>query len=199
MRYFSSMLPLLTIITLWGGILFPTAALSQQGIPFTLPPKSELSKIRSAVLTTEKGQIVFELYPEIAPWHVANFKYLADQNFYNGTRFHIFRPGKIIQGGSPRTDDPDAGPGYSLPPEFSNLRHSRGTLGMARKPDILNRERNSHGSQFHILLTDASKMDGSFTVFGKIVKGMDVADSLRKGDIIKDLVVYVRPDKKSRK
>ncbi len=64
---------------------------------------------------------------------------------------------------------------------------------MARRPDMMNRSRNSHGSQFHILLRDASHFDGSFTIFGKVIKGMEVVDALREGDTIEDLVVYVKP------
>ncbi|MCB0328576.1 MAG: peptidylprolyl isomerase [Bdellovibrionales bacterium] len=171
-------------------------AQEEQQVPFKLPPRSELLRIKSAVLTTNKGRIIFELYPETAPWHVANFKFLADNDFYDGIRLHIHRRGEIIQMGTPRLADPDGGPGYSLPPEFSERSHVRGTLGMARRPDIINPSRKSHGSQFHILLTDASRLDGSFTVFGKVVKGMDVADSLRRGDVIQDLTVFVRPDRK---
>lgn len=196
-RYFSAegnvLFRILLVIAL--GLSLSKLALAQEGVPFQLPPKKELRKLQTAVLKTSRGRIIIELYPEIAPYHVANLKFLADQDFYDGIRFHITRPGIIIQAGTPRRDDPDAGPGYSLPPEFSDLRHVRGVVGMARRPDLLNRGRNSHGSQFHILLTDASKMDGSFTIFGRVVKGMDVADDIVKGDRIEDLVVYVRKKK----
>ncbi|MCI5064906.1 peptidylprolyl isomerase [bacterium] len=177
---------------LWNPLWGPLNLRAEQRIPFRLPPRRELLKIRSAVLKTSKGEIVFELFPETAPWHVANFKYLADKNFYDGIRFHVHQPGKIIQGGTPRADRPDGGPGYELPPEFSEKRHQRGVLGMSRKPDILNPSRKSHGSQFHILLTNADKMNGSFTVFGQVVRGMEVADSLERGDTIENLTVYIR-------
>ena len=183
----------ITFILIAVSFFSPIVSSAQDRVPYSLPPTEDLLRLRSALLITEKGKIVIELFPDKAPWHVANFKFLADQDFYDGIRFHIHRPGKIIQGGTPRADNPDAGPGYTLPPEFSDLTHQRGTIGMARKPDVMNRQRNSHGSQFHILLKNASRMDGSFTVFGKVIKGMDVADSLRKGDRIKDLIVYVKP------
>lgn len=193
MRFFSYILSNLLFLYLCNVLMLPSAVFSQEQVPFKLPSPSELKRIKTAILETSRGRIVFELYPEKAPWHVANFKYLADRNFYDGIRFHIHQTGKIIQGGTPDPKKPDAGPGYSLPPEFNDIPHDRGSLGMARWPDLLNPYRSSHGSQFHILLTHASKMDGSYTVFGKIIDGLEVADSLRRGDAIIDLTVYLRP------
>ncbi len=173
-------------------LFLSTAVRAEPLVPFKLPATSELNRIQSAVLKTSRGDVYFELYPNEAPWHVANFKYLADKQFYNGLRFHLHRPGYIIQAGTPNAD-PDGGPGYSLPPEFNEKSHETGVLGMARMPDDLNPGRRSHGSQFHILLKEAPHLDGSFTVFGKIVEGLDVARSLKRGDRIEQLVVYVKP------
>lgn len=159
--------------------------------PFILPKRADLSRVRSAELSTSRGTVYFELYPEAAPWHVANFKYLADKGFYRGLKFHLFQAGYVIQGGSPGSD-PNGGPGYTLPAEFSKMRHEAGTLGMARRPDFVNPERRSNGSQFHILLSESPHMNSSYTVFGKVMKGMDVVDSLRQGDDILDLKVFVR-------
>lgn len=160
--------------------------------PFELPKRSELAKIRSAIIYTEKGNLYFELFPEDAPWHVANFKYLADKSFYKGLSFHLHYPGYVIQGGSP-DGKPASGPGYDLPPEFSKQPNDAGALGMARKPDFVNPERRSNGSQFHIILSDSPHMDGSYTVFGKMIKGSDVLKKLEKGDRIKDIKVFIRP------
>jgi len=159
--------------------------------PFLRPPPAELNKIRSAIIYTAKGDIVVELYPEDAPWHVANFKYLADKGFYRGSTFHLHYPGYILQGGGPPAN-PTGGPGWTLPPEFNQRNHLEGTLGMARAPDDLNPERSSNGSQFHLLLRPAPHMDGSYTVFGQVVKGLDVVEQLRRGDRIKDVKVFVR-------
>jgi peptidyl-prolyl cis-trans isomerase B (cyclophilin B) len=166
--------------------------------PFVLPARAELLKLRSAAIETSRGTLFFELLPEEAPWHVANFKYLADKQFYNGLRFHLYEPGYLIQGGDPKGTG-FGGPGYSLPPEFSPRDHKFGTLGMARKPDAYNRkkqlinpERRSSGSQFHILLGDAPHMDGRYTVFGKLVGGAAVLSQLRANDTIKKITVYVR-------
>lgn len=159
--------------------------------PFMLPPRSELAKIRSAVVTTSRGEFLIELYPDVAPWHVANFKYLADKGFYRDLRFHLFQEGYIIQGGDP-TGTGDGGPGYNLRPEFSSLHHVAGTLGMSRRSDDINPERLSNGSQFHILLGDAPHMDKKYTIFGKVIDGIKVVEKLQKDDLIKDVKVFVR-------
>jgi len=166
--------------------------------PFTLPPRRELLKLRSAIIETSQGSLYFELLPEEAPWHVANFKYLADRKFYRGLPFHFYQSGYLIQGGDPKGNG-FGGPGYSLPPEFSPRNHKFGTLGMARKPDtynkkkqLVNPQRRSSGSQFHILLDDAPHMDGRYTVFGKLVGGDDVLSRLRTNDKILNVTVYVR-------
>jgi peptidyl-prolyl cis-trans isomerase B (cyclophilin B) len=166
--------------------------------PFELPARGELLKIRSAIITTSKGNLYFELFPEEAPWHVANFKYLADKKFYNGIAFHLFKPGYLIQGGDPQGNG-YGGPGYSLPAEFSSRNHKFGTLGMARKPDgynakkqLLNPQRRSSGSQFHILLSEAPHMDGRYTIFGKLVGGSETLERLRDGDTISSITVFIR-------
>ena len=167
--------------------------------PFALPPRSEVLKIRSAILYTAQGNVYFKLFPAEAPWHVANFKYLADKGFYRGLRISLYDPGYILQGGDPKGDG-KSGPGYSLPAEFSQRNHHLGTLGMARIPDVFldggrpaNPERRSNGSQFHILLGDAPHMDSQYTIFGEVVDGFDVLKRLRVGDEIEDLRVFVRP------
>lgn len=182
---------ILALVVFGAGIL-PASALAKDP-PFKLPQPQELGRIKSAIIYTNRGNLYFDLFPELAPWHVANFKYLADKGFYHNLRFHLFIPNYIIQGGASDPSKPDSGPGYSLPAEFSDEKHVPGTLGMARKIDFLNPERRSHGSQFHILLTDAPPMNGRYTIFGRLVSGMKVLESLRKGDIIQDIKVFVRP------
>lgn len=159
--------------------------------PFELPPQTELSRLRTAVLYTDHGQITFDLFPEIAPWHVANLKYLADKKFFQNIKFHIFHPRYIIQGGDP-TGRGNGGPGYFLPAEFSEKKHILGTLGMARAPDAANPERLSHGSQFYITLGNALHMDGLYTVFGQLRSGEAALKKLRRDDTIRDFRVFVR-------
>lgn len=188
----------LFIIALYiGTLLFPALSFAKDP-PFNMPSKGEILKIRSAIVETSKGKIFIELFPEEAPWHVANFKYLADKGFYKNLPFHFAQRDYLIQGGDPLGNG-RGGPGYDLPAEFSNRNHVLGTVGMARKPDVdektgkrANPERRSNGSQFHILLTDAPHMDGHYTVFGKVVGGFDTIKFLRAGDRIVTVTVFIR-------
>jgi len=195
----SSRLLLCLIVACSALITTPFSARAENDPPFQLPPRAEVLKIRSAILETSKGKLFIELFPEEAPWHVANFKHLADSNFYAGLKFHFFAPERFIQGGDP-TGTGFGGPDYSLPAEFSDRTHRYGTLGMARKRDgynkkkeLVNPERRSSASQFIILLQDAPHMDGRYTVFGKVVGGLDVLDQLRANDTIIKLTVFIRP------
>ena len=155
--------------------------------PFTLPQSSDLDRIKSAVITTSRGKMAFELFPEEAPWHVANFKYLADTGFYRGKTFHILIADFIIQGG--RNDNQEMH--YVLPAEFGSRKHEFGVLGMARAADYMNPQRSSSSTQFHILLSNASNMNGSYTIFGKLIDGSDVLESLRMNDRINDVTVFM--------
>ncbi|HKI69349.1 MAG TPA: peptidylprolyl isomerase [Verrucomicrobiae bacterium] len=120
--------------------------------------------------------MVFKFWPDVAPKTVANFKKLAREGFYNGTIFHRIVKGFMIQGGDPLTKDPanearygTGGPGYTIDAEFSNRKHVRGVISMARSSDP-----NSAGSQFFICLAPAPFLDGKYTCFGKLIKGDDV-------------------------
>ncbi len=159
--------------------------------PFNLPSRAEISKLRTAIIDTDQGEIFVELYPEEAPWHVANFKYLADKDFYRGLPFHYLVPNYLLIGGDPLGTG-KGGPGYTLPAEFSDRKHELGTLGMGRGPNVVNPERSSNGSQFYIVLGDAHNLDRSYSIFGKVVKGFNVLKRLRKGDRIRGVTVFVR-------
>jgi peptidyl-prolyl cis-trans isomerase B (cyclophilin B) len=132
-----------------------------------------------AVIETKFGNIELEFFEDKAPGHVNNFKTLAKKGFYNGTLFHRVIPGFMIQGGDPNSKSPDrsmhgmGGPGYSIKAEFNDTRHDRGILSMARSQDP-----NSAGSQFFIVVKAANFLDGKYTAFGKVTKGMDVADKI---------------------
>lgn len=132
-----------------------------------------------AVIQTRMGEIVLEFFPDVAPQHVNNFKKLARAGFYDGITFHRVIPGYIIQGGDPNSRDDDrsndglGGPGYTIPAEFNDRPHLRGTLSMARGQDP-----NSAGSQFFICLRPAPLLDGKYTVFGQVIKGIDVVDRI---------------------
>jgi peptidyl-prolyl cis-trans isomerase B (cyclophilin B) len=129
-----------------------------------------------AVLKTTAGEMVLELWPEVAPKTVENFKKLAQSGFYDRTAFHRIVKGFMIQGGDPLTKDPSqerrwgtGGPGHTVKAEFNDRSHQRGVVSMARSQDP-----DSAGSQFFICLGDASFMDQKYTAFGKIVRGDDV-------------------------
>ena len=132
-----------------------------------------------ATIETNFGNIVIELFPNIAPETVRNFTKLAKSNFYDGTLFHRVIPGFMIQGGDPNTKKPDknnwgmGGPGYTIKAEFSSRSHLRGIVSMARAMDP-----NSAGSQFYIVTTDSTFLDRQYTVFGQVKQGMDVADKI---------------------
>ena len=132
-----------------------------------------------AVIETNFGNIVIQLFPDVAPGHVENFVKLAQDGFYDGTTFHRVIPGFMIQGGDPNSKDEDrsndgqGGPGYTINAEFSDVPHKRGILSMARAQDP-----NSAGSQFFIVVADSNFSDGQYTVFGEVIEGMDVADKI---------------------
>ena len=132
-----------------------------------------------AVIDTEFGSIIIEFLPEKAPEHVKNFQKLAKSGFYDGTHFHRVIPGFMIQGGDPNSKNADrnshgtGGPGYSINAEFNNTRHDRGVVSMARSSDP-----DSAGSQFFIVVKDSHFLDRQYTAFGKVVRGMSVADKI---------------------
>ncbi len=133
-----------------------------------------------AVLKTSDGEMVLEFWPEVAPKTVENFKKLAREGFYDGTLFHRIIAGYMIQGGDPLTKDPSkeylwgqGGPAHTVPAEFNNRPHVRGVISMARQADP-----NSAGSQFFICLDTAKRLDGKYTTFGKVIKGLDVLDKI---------------------
>jgi peptidyl-prolyl cis-trans isomerase B (cyclophilin B) len=132
-----------------------------------------------AVIETNLGRILIRFFPKVAPGHVENFKKLATKGFYDGVKFHRVIPGFMIQGGDPnskddnRSDDGTGGPGYKIKAEFSDTPHVRGILSMARTPDP-----DSAGSQFFIMVSDKAFLDGKYSVFGKVIQGMDVVDKI---------------------
>lgn len=134
------------------------------------------SKKEVAVIKTTEGEMVCELWPDVAPKTVENFKKLANSGFYDGTAFHRIIKGFMIQGGDPLTKDPSkssmygtGGPGYSVKAEFNSRPHERGVLSMARSNDP-----DSAGSQFFICLARTAHLDHQYTAFGKLIKGDDV-------------------------
>lgn len=137
-------------------------------------------------VTTNKGNIDLELFPQHAPKTVNNFVFLAQEGFYDGVSFHRVIPDFMVQGGDP-TGSGRGGPGYQFEDEFKGnpLRHERGVISMA------NAGPGTNGSQFFITHGPQPHLDGKHTVFGKVIQGLDVLDSLKQGDEM--LTVTVAP------
>lgn len=134
-------------------------------------------------IETDEGDLVVELFDDVAPDTVANFKALVGEGYYDGLSFHRVIPGFVAQGGCPRGDG-SGGPGYKVKAEFNDRRHERGTLAMARASDP-----DSAGSQFYICLESQPSLDGQYTVFGQLVEGDDVLDRIRVGTGMRKLSV----------
>ncbi len=135
----------------------------------------------NAIIETRFGEIEVQFLEDKAPGHVTNFQDLAKKGFYDGTTFHRVIPGFMIQGGDPNTKDlklprerhGTGGPGYSIKAEFNDTPHKRGVVSMARSssPD-------SAGCQFFVCVADSSFLDNQYTAFGKVVRGIEVADQI---------------------
>jgi cyclophilin family peptidyl-prolyl cis-trans isomerase len=172
----------------------PTIPVSQYGNPSSAqvaslppsqvqPPPSKLSQEfagQRAIIDTKFGSMEIRFFPDKAPKHVENFIKLAKSSFYDKTIFHRVIPGFMIQGGDPNTKDEKdksrygmGGPGTHVKAEFNDRPHVRGIISMARAqgPD-------SAGSQFFIVVKDTPHLNGKYTVFGEVVKGMEVADKI---------------------
>ena len=159
------------------------------------PPSGDLdtSKSYTATFNTERGEFEIMLFANDAPLTVENFVNLARADFYNATTFHRVIPGFMVQGGDPEGTG-TGGPGYRFGDEFnSNLRHdAEGVLSMA------NAGPGTNGSQFFITLAPTPHLDGKHTVFGKVIKGMDVVKAIRErdpgrdsnpGDLVESVVI----------
>ena len=145
------------------------------------PPEMTIdtSKKYTAIMETEKGTMVIELFAADVPWTVNNFVFLAKQGYYDGTTFHRVIPGFMVQGGDP-TGTGRGGPGYRFEDEFTSHGHEAGTLSMANSgPD-------TNGSQFFICFAPQHFLDGKHSVFGQIVEGMDVLESITPRDPTKN-------------
>ena len=137
----------------------------------------DTSKNYMAEIETNRGSIKLELFPKHAPKTVNNFVFLAQQGFYDGVSFHRVISNFMIQGGDP-TGTGAGGPGYSFEDEVADnpLTHETGVISMA------NAGPNTNGSQFFITHSPQPHLNGNHTVFGKVVSGQDVVNSIRQGD-----------------
>ena len=151
--------------------------------------KKKKTKKKDYIITiqTPKGDIIAILFDE-TPKHKENFLKLVDEGFYNGIGFHRVMKNFMIQTGDPNTKeggDPAmigrGGPGYTVEAEIVDLfKHEKGMIAAARRPDPVNPDKVSSGSQFYIVQNDKGTphLDGNYTIFGKVIKGIDVVDAI---------------------
>lgn len=173
-----------SVVALIGSLVFASMsgesgdADEQQAMP------SEGDEV--AVMETSQGRIVLMFFRETAPRHVDNFKILAKQGFYDGTRFHRTIKGFMIQAGDPNSKDlsksatwgtggnaDEEGREINIPAEFSDIKHVRGVLSMARSSNP-----DSASSQFFIMHGDYPSLDGQYSAFGRVITGMAVVDKI---------------------
>lgn len=145
-----------------------------------------------AVLETSYGRVVIEFLPRVAPKHVDNFKSIAHEGLYDGTRVHRIVKDKknavcAVQGGDPNTINGNpatwgqGAPGQkTVPAEFSTLKHERGVVSAARKADDI----NSANSQFFICTAAQPGFDGQYSIFGRVIEGMNVVDSIARAPAV---------------
>ncbi|HET6608603.1 MAG TPA: peptidylprolyl isomerase [Rhodopila sp.] len=127
-------------------------------------------------LDLKNGRVVIQMFPDVAPKTVAQIKTLTRQGFYDGTPFHRVIEGFMAQGGDPTGTGMGGSKLPNLPAEFSSRHFVRGVCGMARSNDP-----NSGNSQFFIMFAPATSLDGNYTIWGRVIKGMELVDQIKRG------------------
>jgi len=143
---------------------------------------SRIGKTVRAVVTTTKGSFTMELLPNEAPLTVDNFVQLARRGYFKAIVFHRVVPNFVIQAGDPRGDG-NGGPGYAIRCEINEVPYERAAVGMALSG------KDTGGSQWFVTHAPQPHLDGGYTVFGKVVSGMDVVDAIVRGDVIQSIVI----------
>ena len=138
----------------------------------------------------KSGPVVIELRPDLAPKHVERIKTLSEQGFYDGVPFHRVIPGFMAQTGDPTGTGTGSSDLPDLKAEFSKEKHGRGTVSMARSSSP-----NSANSQFFICFEDSPWLDGQYTVWGKVVSGMEHIDAIKKGGEHNNGAISGEPDR----
>ena len=133
------------------------------------------------IIETTQGRVVVAMRPDLAPGHVAHIKKLAREGFYDGIVFHRVIEGFMAQTGCPQGSGTGQSKYPNLNAEFSKEKHTRGTASMARSSLP-----NSANSQFFICFDDAGFLDGQYTVWGKVIEGMDNVDKIKRGEPVKN-------------
>ncbi len=163
----------------------PTTTSNQEKkMNFDLSVDAEGLSKAVATLTLEKGGVMkWRFYTNDAPNTVARITQLISEGYYNGIIFHRVVPGFVVQAGDP-TGTGAGGSGVKLKAEFNSRKHVKGILSMARTQDP-----NSADSQFFIMLGTSQHLDNQYTIFGKVVEGLEAVDTIRQGDKIKTITI----------
>lgn len=143
--------------------------------------KNEFLKNKKAVVATTKGTFELEIFSDV-PMTASNFIILADNGFYNGLSFHRVEKGFVVQGGDPLGNG-TGGPGYIFPNEAVTRDYHKGIVAMA------NAGPNTNGSQFFIMLEDHPELSKNYTIFAKVITGMDVVEKIEVKDIMKKVTI----------
>ncbi len=155
------------------------AARPERTVVATLPP-ADIANVPEQILALDLstgGRVLIQLRPDAAPQTVERIKTLTRQGFYNGLLFHRVIEGFMAQGGDPQGDGTGGSQLADLPAEFNTLPHVRGAVSMARA-----QEYNSANSQFFIMLLPRLTLDGNYTVFGRVISGMEFVDRIERGE-----------------
>ena len=151
---------------------------------------SRIGKTVRAVVTTSKGSFTIEFLPEAAPLTVDNFVQLAQRNYYRNVTIHRVVPNFVIQDGDPRGDG-NGGPGYQIRCEINEVLYDRAAVGMALSG------KDTGGSQWFVTHSPQPHLDGGYTVFGRVIAGMDVVDKIVRGDVIQSITIKQGPGRKT--
>jgi peptidyl-prolyl cis-trans isomerase B (cyclophilin B) len=154
---------------------------SDSVLPKSLPPGSPVGAHPQVAIVTNKGVIVLELFPELAPYNVENFLRLTERGFYNNLRYFRVIPDFVVQGGDP-TNKGSGGPGYTVPAELNPLEQLTGVIALGLDYEGNKPRLDSGGSQYYITQSPQLHLDEAFSTFGRVVKGMAVVDAIAAHD-----------------
>lgn len=165
---------IMTLLALLLGLFLAGSAAAQ-----TVPPATPAADPENTLLLdlSSGGRVAIQLRPDVAPNHVARIKELVRKGFYNGLTFHRVIEGFMAQGGDPAGDGTGGSQLPDLKAEFNGLPHVRGAIAAARAAEV-----NSANSQFYIMLGTRLSLDGRYTVFGRVIGGMNFVDGIEKGE-----------------
>jgi peptidylprolyl isomerase len=177
-----------TLLALLLGLFLAGSAATQTPVTSVVPPPLDPENTLLLDLSGG-GRVAIQLRPDVAPNHVARIKALTRRGFYNGLAFHRVIDGFMAQGGDPKGDGTGGSDLPNLAAEFNRLPHVRGAMAAAREgapdgapPEAVKAAENSANSQFYIMLSPRLSLDYHYTVYGRVVSGMNFVDAIEKGE-----------------